>query len=152
MEITDDEFSQLWEDISEALLRIAGQISPTKKTAWQKAIDKFLKDPLTAEDEQNVQELLRWYKNDVEVKELIESSIQETRERMERLKTCVREEAQEIKDQLEGDLKTTSHGVQCLEKAVREESQNIKDRLGEMHQSIDRLRSSTGTSRTAGGE
>ncbi|XP_020616757.1 E3 ubiquitin-protein ligase DZIP3-like [Orbicella faveolata] len=94
MEITDDEFPQLWEDISEALLRIAGQISPTKKTAWQEAIGNFLKDPLTAEDERNVQELRRWYKNDVEVKEFIESSAQKTRKRMKRLKRSVREEAQ----------------------------------------------------------
>ena len=59
MEITNDKFPQLWEDIAEALLRIAGQISPTKKTAWQGAIDNLLKGPLTAEDERNVQELLR---------------------------------------------------------------------------------------------
>ena len=149
MEITGDEFPQLWEDISEALLRIAGQISPTKKTAWQEAIDNFLKDPLTAEDEQNVQELLRWYKNDVEVKIFIESSGQKTREGMERLETSVREEAQDIKDQLGGELKTTSQDVQSL---VREETQDIKDQLGEMHQSIDRLSSSAGTSQAAGGQ
>jgi len=51
MEITDRKFPKLWKDISEALLRIVGQISPTKKIAWQEAIDNFLKDPLTAEDE-----------------------------------------------------------------------------------------------------
>jgi len=33
MEITDDEFPQLWEDISEALLRIASKISSRKKRA-----------------------------------------------------------------------------------------------------------------------
>jgi len=253
MEITDDKFPQLWQDISEALLRIAKQIGSRKKRAWQKAIDNFLTDPLTAEDERNVQELLRWYKNDVEVKEFIESSAQKTRKRMkslrrsfreeaqdirdhlggelettgqevqsvvreeaqdikdhlgEELKTTsqdvqglvreeaqdirdqlegelkttsqdvqslVREEAQDIKDQLEGDLKTTSQDVQNLvreeaqdikdqlegelkttsqdvQNLVREEAQDIKDQLGEMHQSIDRLSSSAGTSQAAGGE
>ena len=151
MEITDDDFPRRWQDISEALLRIAGQISPMKKTVWQEAIGNFLKDPLTAEDERNVQELLTWYRNDFEVKESIETSANKMIEGMERLETSVREEAQDIKDQLGGELKTTSQGVQCLEKAVREESQVIKDQLGEMHQSIDRLSSPAGTSQTAEG-
>ena len=151
MEITDDDFPRRWQDISEVLLRIAGQISPMKKTVWQEAIGNFLKDPLTAEDERNVQELLTWYRNDIEVKESIETSANKMIEGMERLETSVREEAQDIKDQLGGELKTTSKGVQCLEKAVREESQVIKDQLGEMHQSIDRLSSPAGTSQTAEG-
>jgi len=151
MEITDDDFPRLWKDISEALLRIAGQISPMKKTVWQEAIDNFLKDPLTAEDERNVQELLTWYRNDIEVKESIETSANKMIEGMERLETSVREEAQDIKDQLGGELKTTSQGVQWLEKAVREESRVIKDQLGEMYQSIDRLSSPAGTSQTAEG-
>ena len=149
MEITDDEFPQLWQAISEAQLRIAGQISPTKKTAWHKAIDNVLKDPLTADDERNVQELLRWYNNDVEVKGFIESSAHKMRVGMEHLETSVREEAQDIKEQLGGELKTTSQDVQSL---VREESQVIKDQLGEMHQSIHRLSSSAGISQAAGGQ
>ena len=171
MEITDDEFPRLWQDISEALLRIAGQISSRKKTAWQKAIDKFLKDPLTADDEQNIQELLRWYSNDVEVQRSIEGlrvELKSTSQEVQQLEVAVREEsqdikyrlageiksstqevqclvrqeAQDIKDHLGEELKTTTQDVQCLERAVREESQVIKDQLGEMHQSIDRLSSS----------
>ena len=71
MEITDDQFLSLWQEISGALVRIAGQISPEKKKEWQNAIDDFCKDALTAEDERNVQELERWYENDKEVKESI---------------------------------------------------------------------------------
>ena len=180
MEIADDQFPVLWQDISEVLVRIAGQISPTKKPQWQVAIFNFLRNPLTAEDERNVQELLEWYRNDMEVKESIEelkTSMKEMQDGMERLETslkgvdggieeisqvigekvqcletAVREESQEIKDQLGGELKTTSQDVQSLEKAVREESQDIKDQLGEMHQSIDRLSSSAGTSHAAGGQ
>ena len=152
MEITDNEFPRLWQEISEALLRICGQISPTKQTAWKEAIDKFLKDPLTAEDERNVEELMRWYRSDVEVKEYIESSAQKLSEGMEHLEIFMREEAQEIKDHLGGELKTTNQDVQSLEKAFREESQNIKGQLGEMHQSIDKLSSSAGTSHTAEGQ
>ena len=72
MAIRDNEFLTLWQEISEALERIAGQISSTRKTAWQEAIAKYLKDPLTAEDERNVQELKAWYKSDMEIKKSIE--------------------------------------------------------------------------------
>jgi len=180
MEITDDEFLSLWQDLSEALVRIAGQISSSKKREWQVSIFNFLRNPLTAEDERNVQELLEWYKNDMEIKESLgelTSTMKEMQDGMERLETslkdvdggiekntqvigekvqcletAVREESQDIKDQLGGELKSTTQEVQSLEKAVREESQDIKDQLGEMHQSIDRLRSSAGISQAAGGE
>ena len=71
MAITDDEFPTLWLEISEALVRIAGQIGPARKTAWQGAIVKYLTDPLTVEDERNLQELKAWYKSDMEVKKSI---------------------------------------------------------------------------------
>ena len=67
MTITDDEFPTLWHEISEAPMRIAGQISSTRKTAWQGAIVKYLTDPLTTEGERNVQELKAWYKSDTEL-------------------------------------------------------------------------------------
>lgn len=114
MEITDDEFPSLWREISGALVRIAGQISIAKRTDWQRAIDKFIKDPLTAKDERNAQELLTWYLNDLELKKSIE-------------------EVQEGIDQL------------------GKEAQDIKGKLGEMHQSIDRLSSSSGAHQSAGG-
>ena len=72
MEISDDEFLVYWRGISEALVRIAGQISPTKAKEWQNAIDTFLKDPLTEEDKRYEQELHRWYQNDTEIKEYME--------------------------------------------------------------------------------
>ena len=82
MEITEDEFPTLWLEISEALVRIAGQISPARKTAWQGAIAKYLTDPLTVEDERNLQELKAWYKSDMDVKK----SIVEVSERINHLK------------------------------------------------------------------
>ena len=68
MEISDDEFSVLWRELSGALVRVAGQISPAKAKEWQNAIDTFLRDPLTEEEKRNEQELQRWYQNDTEVK------------------------------------------------------------------------------------
>ena len=54
MEIRDSDFKTLWQEISDALMRTAGQISSTRKTAWQTAIAKYLTDPLTVKDERNV--------------------------------------------------------------------------------------------------
>ena len=167
MEITDDEFPLLWHEISGALLGIAGQINPLNKDKWQKAINTLLTDPLTKEDERNVEELLRWYRNDTEVKEYLEklnssvktgmehleTSIQEglqitTRaieEKSQHLETAVQEEAQSIKDQLGGE-------VQFLRQEFREEAQSMKDQMGGMRESIDRLGSSADSLQTAGGQ
>ncbi|XP_078345409.1 uncharacterized protein LOC144630925 [Oculina patagonica] len=201
MEITDDDFPQLWQEIREALVAIAGQISPAKKIEWQEAINNFLKDPLTAEDERNVQELLRWYENDTDLKQSMEKFKASTQEGMERLETSLKgvqsgqKEIKDVmvdtKDQLKGELKSATKEVQCLEKAVREEAQDIKDQLGgelkttaqkvqglvrdeaqdikdqlawklkteaqdikdkldEVHQSIDELRSTAGSSQASG--
>ena len=124
MEITNSEFPQLWQEIREALLGIAGQISPAKKTEWQEAIDNFLQDPLTAEDERNVEELLEWYRNDMEVKESIgelKSIIQEMHGGMGRLETGLKrvdiatQEIKEVKDMMLQLVRTPARGCQSTE-------------------------------------
>ena len=134
MEIRDEEFQLLWQEIREALLRIARSISSTKGTEWEDAIDKLLNDPLTVEDDRNVKELLHWYRNDIEIKELVvklNSSIQDIQSTVEEkgktLETTFHEEAQGIKNQLVEELKTTRKDVQC----ISQEAQNIKDQLGD---------------------
>ena len=133
------------------------------------AILNFLNNSLTAEDERNVQELLEWYRNDVEVKESIEelkSTIKEMQDGMEHLESSLKG----VDGGIEENSRVIEEKVQCLETAIREESQDIKDQLGrelksttqeaqrqekavrEEHQSIDRLSSSAGTSQTAGGQ
>lgn len=91
MEITDDEFLQLWENISQALIGVAANLGPTSKcNDWQTKIDKLLKDPLTAEDERNVQELQKWYKKDKDIKKSLDQLVDTTQkgkdsiERMEK--------------------------------------------------------------------
>ena len=91
MEVKDDfDFLSLWREISGALVRLAGHVSPAKKYEWQVAIDKFLRDPLTTEDERNVQELLEWYRNDMDVKKSIEELTVITNERWDEVKTCLK--------------------------------------------------------------
>ncbi|KAL9959127.1 hypothetical protein ACROYT_G036215 [Oculina patagonica] len=125
MEITDDEFPQLWQEISDALIRLAAQISLAEKHEWQEAIDNFLKDPLTAEDERNIQELHAWYTNDMEVKKSIEELKVTTQERMERMETSLKRAQEEATKEVQEGLET----------AVREEAQDIKEQLKEELQS-----------------
>ena len=148
MEVKSDEFPSLWQEISDALNRIAGKISLETKRKWQEAIGIFLKDSLTAKDERNVEELFRWYENDSNVKKSLEELKSSTR-KLEMgtyaLQTTVQGEAQGIKDQLEGKVESSSKEIQekmvRLETAFREEAYDIKDQLGEVHQSLDRLSS-----------
>lgn len=140
MEITDGEFPSLWQEISGALVRIAGQISYAKQTEWQRAVDKFLKNPLTADDQRNLQELESWYKNDMEVKKSIQdlkTTTQEVREGMARLEVGLGE--------------STNVVTEKVQTAVRQEAQDIKVQLGEMHQSIDRLSSLAAGSQSGAG-
>ena len=143
MEISDDEFSVRWREVSEALVRVAGQISPAKAKEWKNAIDTFLKDPLTEEDKRHEQELQRWYQNDTEVKEYlekVESSMKHLEKEAQYVRQKVREEAQDIKDEVQrlgqdikdelgGKVESTAQEVQRLRQEFRDEAQDIKDRL-----------------------
>ena len=140
MVITDDQFPSLWEEISEALVRIAGQISHAKKREWQEAIDNFLKDPLTAEDERNVQELLEWYRNDEEVKESINElkySTRGMREVVERLDSRVETRLKGVEDLLQEikeqeDMKRLDSRVDRLETRFEDLIHELKGMLSRM--------------------
>ena len=69
MEISDIDFIPLWEKISEALLRIATNISPAKREEWEKSIYDLLRNPLTPDGERCIKELETWYKQDMDVKD-----------------------------------------------------------------------------------
>ena len=112
MEITDDAFPLLWREISGALLRIAGHISHAKKMEWQKAIDNFLADPLTANDERNIQELLKCYENDTDVKKSMMELKNATQEGMERLEVRLQG--------IQKVLEVVTENVKCLRREVRD--------------------------------
>ena len=76
MEITDTEFSDFWGKISEALMRIASAISHEKKDEWKKSIDDYLNKPLTPAEERYIEELNKWYKEDMDVKTEVEKLIE----------------------------------------------------------------------------
>lgn len=126
MEITDDEFLSLWQEISGVLERIARQISTAKKTEWQKAIDSLLKDPLTADDERNVQELKRWYLNDMDVKKSIED-----------LKVSTQEVVAHVEDMETKFERRLSEIFELVETKIKEEAQDIKDQLEKIYESME---------------
>ena len=72
MQVTDADFEKLWMEISEALLRIAGGISSTKRDEWKKSIEKFFHEPLTPDAEECVDELQVWYLMDMKTKDKLE--------------------------------------------------------------------------------
>ena len=96
MEISDDQFNNLWAEISGALIRLAKSISEEKRLEWQQAIAKLHSDPLTPEDEQNVQELNEWYKRDSDTKDVVEREHQMTRQTTKEESEQTREEIRQL--------------------------------------------------------
>ena len=82
MEISDINFIRLWEEIREALLRIATNISPAKRDEWEKSIDDLLRNPLTPNEERCIEELETWCKQDMDVKDELVKLREELREEL----------------------------------------------------------------------
>ena len=72
MEITNPDFENLWMEVSEALLRIAGGISSAKRDEWKKSIETFFHEPLTPDAKECVDELRLWYLMDMDTKDKLE--------------------------------------------------------------------------------
>ena len=72
MEITNADFENLWMEVSEALLRIAGGISSAKRDEWKKSIETFSHEPLTPDAKECVDELRLWYLMDMDTKDKLE--------------------------------------------------------------------------------
>ena len=80
LEIPDEQFLDLWGKISEALLRIAGHLCLEKQNNWKDAMEKFLRDPLTPEEERYAEELELWYQKDIDNTKVLRELVQEVRE------------------------------------------------------------------------
>ena len=85
MEISDTEFVRLWEEISEALLRIATKIGPAKRDEWKRSINNLCRKPLTSDEERCIEELEDWYKQDMDLK----NEVAELRKEVRTLLTLV---------------------------------------------------------------
>lgn len=78
MDITAREFAYLWKNISDALVRIAGHLSPKDEAAWRTAIDLFFEQPLTLDALDRDEELKRLCEYEEEVDESLAIVEQET--------------------------------------------------------------------------
>ena len=126
MEIPDDRFEALWGEISEALLRIAANISHKKRDEWKESTDSFLHDPLTPDEERCVEELHQWYKNDMDVKdavEKLEATIKKTNEKLQ-------QEIQGLREEKDGD-KIAMLQLNATQLSLREDVRQIKQLLGQ---------------------
>ena len=121
MELSGDKFLDLCRDVSKALVRVAGEISPAKAKKWKNAFDTLLKDPLTEEDKGNEQELQRWY-HYLKYPEEIEPLMKRLEEEAQYLIQKIRGGTQDIKDQLGWKVESTAQEVQHL-------GEDIKDQL-----------------------
>lgn len=107
MEIKNDEFQSIWNEIQDALIRIAGKLSHSKEEEWKASIHELLTSPLTADDKRHVEELENWYIQDKEVKE----SIVELKSSVENVERLAQEGVQEIKrlaEQMQEKLRSTA--------------------------------------------
>ena len=72
MKIKNADFERLWMEISEALLRIARNISSVKRDEWKKSIETFYHEPLTPYAKECVGELQHWYLMGIDTIENVE--------------------------------------------------------------------------------
>ena len=126
MEIADSEFSNLWREISEALLRIAGSITQAKRDEWRNSIDKLLHDPLTPEAQRYVDELQSWYRYEMEVREAVE----QLGDQLQQVNVDVRDQLQQVNVNLEDQL-------QQVNVDVRDQLQQVNVNLGDQLQQVN---------------
>ena len=98
LEIPDDQFIDLWRKISEPLLRIAASLSSQKRSDWKDAIDKFLLEPLTPEEDRYAEELESWYEKDLDLKKAVQELTQKEKE----LQALIQEEFRVVRGQQVG--------------------------------------------------
>ena len=148
MEIPNSEFLNLWSEISEALLRIAGSISKEKKDEWKKAIDEFLHGPLTTKEQRYVEELQLWYKNDMDVKDAVEhlgDQLQQgnadIRDQLQQGNADIRDQLQQgnadIRDQLQQGNADIRDQLQQGNADIRDQLQQFEQRLGKLGRKTD---------------
>ena len=117
MEISDKRFFVPWQEISEALLRIAKTISKAKRDEWEESIYKFLRLPLTPNEEQYAEELQLWYKKDMDMKD-----------EMENLKNAVEQQTISTKNEMEN-----------LKNALQQQTISTKTEMENLKNAVDKL-------------
>lgn len=145
MEISDDEFSTIWNEIKMALIRIAGHINTAASKEWEKAIEELLNDPLTVEAELNAKELHEWYLKDMDVKECteqglknLETELKVSSQRSEERIARVERQIQGVQVSLEGESQRFNESVHRLEREIQDVKEETSQRIDEGVQHLER--------------
>ena len=114
MEVTDADFEKLWMEISEALLRLASNISSAKRDGWKNSIEKFFHEPLTPNAKKCVDELQLWFLADMDTKgklEKLDKKMEQMQIKQEQMKIEQEQRHMEILIFLESRLNASGSAV-----------------------------------------
>lgn len=143
MEISDDEFCTLWNEIKKALLRIAGFLSTRRK--WNKEINHLRNAPLTPDAEKNARELYEWYLKDMNMKEFTDQGLknvqaepQESSQRSEEGIARVERQLQGVQVSFEGESQRVNERVHQLEREIQDVKEETAQRIDEGVDHLDR--------------
>ena len=64
MKLEAAEFERIWNEISEAMIRLAKRISTAEETKWKALVEEYRSGPVTCEEEKYVKDLESWYERD----------------------------------------------------------------------------------------
>ena len=145
MEISDDELFTLWNEIKNALIRIAGFLNPCSQRKLEKEIDELLNAPLTPEAAWNARELYEWYLKDMDVKAFTEQGLknvqielQESSQRHEEGIARVERQLQGVQVSFEGESQRVNEKVHQLEKEIQDVKEETAQRIDKGVKHLDR--------------
>ena len=139
MEIQDDKFLSLWANIRDVIVRIAQWLS--KGSDWKSAVDKFLNDPLTLEDERNVEELTQWYIKDMEHRKALKKLKTDTSQ--------IKDDTSQIKDdasQIKSDtsqIKDDTSQIKGDTSQIKGDTSQIKDDTSQIKGDTSQIKGDT---------
>ena len=129
MEMGDTEFNSLWNDIQEALVRLAGSISHSAQSAWERLIEKLLTDPLTPEDERNVRELKEWYENEVGTKEEIKKVGKSIQVGLEGVHQAIKRTGDDVHQAIKRTGDDVQKRIDDVQQAIKETGETIMKKI-----------------------
>lgn len=100
--LKDEDFQKIWNDIKEAMFRLANSLGSPREIEWMKIVSDHLSAPLTVAHERNVKDLLsQWYENNSEMEETLQqfgSTLQSVAAQLQRVEFAVEETAYVVRD------------------------------------------------------
>ena len=128
MEISNADFENLWMEISDALLRIAGRISSANRDEWKNSIEKFFHEPLTPDAKECVDELRLWYLLDMDTKDKLEK-LDKKMEQMQTKQEQMKNEQEQRQEQRHMEILIFLESLRANGSAVGSSAQVEGDQL-----------------------